>query len=310
MKLKIGKKWNPIKQATGASIFGSDSILRGNVGNTLSTALGGETSEDRAKQAEKKRQAGIATSLAAGKQQGLDLAAKGYGQGLDETGQDIQRVKELQRARTEGSDPISAAIRGQKAGAVANTQRNLAASGVKGGAAAGAIDEISRRHDSDIAASLYGQQAQNIGAERSLASNTLAGTTSLMFGSEGAANADNMPKMPETSGVMGKVICTELYRQGYFDERTYLLDIAYGIHLRKHKPYVYIGYRAWADYVVKAMKKSNLITKLVSTLAVPWAENMAGKSNTLGAIISYIGEPICEVIGKLNSGVKYVRKVN
>jgi hypothetical protein len=243
---------------------------------------------------------------------GLNLGALGYGQGLGEVGTDIQRVRDLQRSRTEGGDPVSAAIRGQKAGAVANAQRNLAASGVKGGAAAGAIDEIARRHDADIAASLYGQQRQNIADERSLASNMLAGTTALMQGGKGEGAAANMPKAPETSGFMGTVICTELYKQGYLNDDIFLKDIAYGIHLRRTNPNVYYGYRVWAGYVVEAMKKSQLVTKLVAKLAVPWAQNMSGEYNKLGCFISFVGEPICGLIGLFTKklGVAYARKTN
>lgn len=241
--------------------------------------------------------------------EGMNLAKVGYGQTLPETGQDIQRVKQLQRARTEGSDPVSEAIRNQKAGNIASMQRNMAASGVKGGVAAGALDEVARRQDADIAASLYGQQGQNIAAERSLASNTLAGTTSLIQGSRAEGAAANMPKAPEPSGVMGTVICTELYNQGYYSSTILMHDIAYGIWIRKHKPEVYIGYRLWADYVVKGMQKSKLFTKIVATIAVPWAKNMAGESNKLGAFISFIGEPICSILGKISIklGAKYAR---
>lgn len=240
---------------------------------------------------------------------GLNIANIGYGQGLSGVGSDIQRVKELQRARTEGSDPVSEAIRNQKAGNIASTQRNLAASGVKGGVAAGALDEVARRQDADIAASLYGQQAQSIGAERSLASNMLAGTTALMQGGKAEGTAANMPKAPETSGAFGTVICTELYKQGYYTNELYMRDIAYGAWVRSTKPEVYVGYRMWADYVVSGMQKSKLFTKVVALLAVPWAKNMAGESNKLGAFISFIGEPICSIIGTftIKLGAKYVR---
>ena len=245
-------------------------------------------------------------------QSGLEFAKTGYGQNLFGIGSDIQRVKELQRSRTEGSDPVSEAIRNQKAGNIASIQRNLAAQGVKGGAAAGALDEVARRQDADIAASLYGQQAQNIGAERSLASNMLAGTTALMQGSRAEGTAANMPKAPETSGFMGTVICTELYNQGYLSTEIILKDIAYGVHVRRHRPEVYVGYRLAATPIVKLMKKSKIFTKAVSMLAIPWAKNMAGESNLLGDLISNIGEPICGIIGKLSMklGAKYARKIN
>jgi hypothetical protein len=242
--------------------------------------------------------------------EGMRLGEVGYGQKLPEIGSDIQRVRDLQRQRTEGSDPVSEAIRNQKAGNMATIQRNMAASGVKGGAVAGALDEVARRQDADIASSMYGQQAQNIGAERSLASNMLAGTTSLIQGSRAEGAAANMPKAPETSGVLGTVICTELWHQGYYSTELYMHDIAYGVWVRKYKPNVYVGYRLWADPVVSLMKKSKLFSRMIATIAVPWARNMAGETNKLGAVVSLIGEPICGVLGLIVTklGVLYARK--
>lgn len=239
---------------------------------------------------------------------GLELANVGYGQNLYQTGEDIQRIKGLQRSRTEGTDPISEAIRNQKAGAVANAQRRAAAGGLAGGAMEGAIQDLERKSNMDVAASLYGQQAQNIAAERSLASNMLSGTNALMQGSRAEGTAANMPTAPQAGGMFGTVICTELYKQGYYTNEIYMHDIAYGVWIRHYKPEVYIGYRLWADYVVAGMQKSNLFTKLVAMIAVPWAKNMAGEYNLVGQITSLVGESICGVLGKLSTklGAKYV----
>lgn len=243
---------------------------------------------------------------------GLNLAATGYGQGLGQIGKDIQGVKSEYDALAKqgGADPVSSAIMAQKQGALASASRQLQSSGVRGPAAAAALASVGQKQDADIAASLYGQKFQTLGAQRGLASNMLAGTTALMQG-EKAANV-KMPQAPETSGFMGTVICTELYRQGYYSTDLLVKDIKYGEMIRATKPEVYIGYRLWADSVVKLMKKSKLFTKFVALFAVPWAKNMAGQSNLLGALISTIGEPICGIIGKLSMklGAKYARKIN
>ena len=233
-------------------------------------------------------------------------AATGYGQNLGTTGQDIQRIKELQRQRTgqSGGDPVSAAIMGQKQGAMANAQRNLASSGVKGGVAANAIANVGLQQDQQIAASLYGQQRQSIADERSLASNTLAGTVAMMQGGKGEGTAASMPSAPSGGGMT--VICTELYRQGIMPLDIYLKDGIYGASLH---PETLIGYRFLANPVVGWMQKSKIVTKLVSIPAMAWANNMAGNGNVFGAIISLIGEPTCYVIGKIKLsilGVKYV----
>lgn len=158
----------------------------------------------------------------AGQLAGLNIANIGYGQGLAQTGQDIQGIKKKIQERTaqSGADPVSAAIMGQRAGAVANAQRNLQASGVKGAAAAGAVESIARQKDADIAASLYGQQRTSIADERSMLSNILGGTTSLMQG-ERAANIPQPGAPTQNSGT--SFICTMLRSKGLMSAKESLI---------------------------------------------------------------------------------------
>jgi hypothetical protein len=127
---------------------------------------------------------------------GLNLGATAYGQGLGQTGKDVQSVLQKLKARAEqgGGDPVSAAIMGQKQAAQGQARRSLAASGARGTAMSGAIDAIGRQKDQEIAASLYGQQRQSISDLRSLLGNIISGTTSLMQG-ERAANIAQ-PSLP------------------------------------------------------------------------------------------------------------------
>lgn len=243
---------------------------------------------------------------------GLSLGNLGYGQGIGQTGSDIQRVRELQRQRTEqsGGDPVSAAIMGQKAGQVAGAQRNLAASGVKGGTAAGAISNVARAADADIAASLYGQQRQSISDERSLASNTLAGQTSLMQG-EKAANVA-MPAAPQASSWTDSVLCTELHRQGILSNELYARDVVFGKFLEAECPEIITGYHFFAKPVVKLMKKSKIFTKLISYPVLSWAKYIASNFENkyiVGAIVFHLGIPVCSIVGSIKnklSGAKYV----
>ena len=243
----------------------------------------------------------------AGQVAGLNLGTIGYGQGLTQTGQDIQRVKQLQQQRTaqSGSDPVSAAIMGQKASAMAGAQRSMQSSGVKGGVAAGAADAIGRQRDAEIAASLYGQQRQSIADERSLAGNMLAGQTSLMQG-ERAANIQQ-PSMPQSSGMFGTVICTELHRQGIMPSEIYLKDSEYGKTLPLE---VIVGYHFWAIPLVTKMQKSPLLTSIVKVPAMSWAKHIAGVEKSIfGYFCQYVGESVCGVLGKIvlkSSGEKYV----
>lgn len=239
-----------------------------------------------------------------------NTARIGYGQDLFQTGEDIQRIKDLQRARTEqsGADPVSAAIQAQKQGAMAAAQRNLAASGVKGGVAAGAIDQIARNRDADIAASLYGQQRQSIADEKSLASNMLSGTTSLMYGGQGLGAANSIPNPPQMPGMFNTVICTELHRQGLLPTDIYQKDSEYGKTLPIE---VLVGYTTIASPVVNLMKSSKLFTKLISIPAINWAKHISGvQYSYFGRSVQLIGEPICGLLGKIIisvSGVKYAK---
>lgn len=254
---------------------------------------------------------GVTTSGTAAEKEGelagLERAGLGYGQGLSQTGKDIQRIKELQQGRTaqSGADPVSAAIMGQKQGALANAQRAMSASGVKGGTAQGVLSNVEKEQNQNIAASLYGQQRQSIADERSLAGNMLAGTEAMSQGGKAAGTAQDMPKAPETGG-MGTVICTELYRQGIMPLDMYIKDMQYGESV-DHE--TLMGYRLLANPVVKLMHKYAIVTKIISIPAMAWARNMAGDYNFLGSIISMIGEPICNVVWKIKlsfSGAKYV----
>ncbi len=236
---------------------------------------------------------------------GLNLAKVGYGQDIFKTGQDISGIRQKLQDRSNQSDPISEAIRGQKAGAVANANRSMAASGVKGGAAAGAVSNIERAQNADIAASLYGQQGQSIAAERSLASNTLSGTTGLMQG--GKAEGTPIPDAPKAASWTDSVICTELYKQGLMPLNIYAVDAAYGEVLKENAPHVVVGYHFLAKPVVELMQVSALFTKLVAPAALKWARYIAGEYSHTGWFLFNFGQPLCGIIGKIKLlGEKYV----
>lgn len=299
----------------GLATSGGGGLLQGNNPiDTLKSISGGQTSSEAAQQAkdeQARRDLSVIQSLDKGKQEGLAVAREGYGQDLAQTGQDIQRIKGLQRARTDqsGSDPVSAAIMGQKLSSQANARRELNSKGVSGGAAAGAIEEVGRQKDSDIAASLYGQQRQSMADERSLASNTLSGTASLMSGQQGLQNSLNQPNLPQASGLMDSVICTELYSQGIMSKELYAKDSEYGRILKDTMPHTIVGYHSWAKPTVKLMKKSKLFTKIISYPAMKWAKHIAREESSLvGYVCQNIGEPICNILGRiitLSYGVSY-----
>lgn len=138
---------------------------------------------------------------------GLNLGATAYGQGLGQTGKDVQSVIQQlkERAAQGGGDPVSAAIMGQKQSAQAQARRNLAGTGARGTAMAGALESIGRQQDQRIAESLYGQQRQSISDLRSVLGNIIGGTTALMQGEKAANVAQpNLPKQEE--GLLGKLL--------------------------------------------------------------------------------------------------------
>ena len=108
----------------------------------------------------------------------------------------------------------------------------------------------------------------------------------------------------------GSVICTELHRQGILTSKTFQADRKFGVLLRSRDPFVYVGYMVWAPAIVSLMKKSNLITKIVSIFAIPWARHMAHitegsfHNNYFGEVVMGIGVPFCRMIGKTKSFLK------
>ena len=98
-----------------------------------------------------------------------------------------------------------------------------------------------------------------------------------------------------------KVICTELFRQGYLSRKIHRLDEKYA------KMYIdndtLRGYHVWAKPLVCLMSKSRVITYLVYPIGRAWAHEMAHrvdpkiKGSVLGKILHTIGVPVCRFIG-------------
>lgn len=132
----------------------------------------------------------------------MELARLGYGQNLAQTGEDISGIRQKLKERTAqgGSDPISQAIRGEKASGLAKMGSDLAGSGIRGGAAQAMMGAEGRKQDEQIAKSLYGQQRQSLMDEKNLASNTLAGTVGLMQGGKAEGTVAGMPAPPKPQG--------------------------------------------------------------------------------------------------------------
>lgn len=234
-----------------------------------------------------------------GRIEGLQRARILTGQNPYEIGQDYQDAYSNIKKRTQLSDTASELLRANKAGAVAEARQSLAQQGVKGGAALNATSQIERQKAYDINNQLQTAQRD---AERDYM-NAVKANANFTQASEmnfGQLAAGKDVKAPESnSSGFGTVICTELYRQGYYSKEIIEADQAYGEKIRKERPEVYIGYRLWADYVVAGMKRSELFTQAVAFFAVPWAKNMAGEKNLFGQTLSVVFEPVCGFLGKI-----------
>lgn len=100
------------------------------------------------------------------------------------------------------------------------------------------------------------------------------------------------------------VICSELRRQGLMDDLIWAADERFGgLQTRAVRD----GYRCWAQYIARGMKRSPRLTRIVSRLAIPWAHEMAylmgarSRGSRLGRALMFAGLPFCAFLGKLRS---------
>lgn len=106
----------------------------------------------------------------------------------------------------------------------------------------------------------------------------------------------------QTTIKSGKVICTELHRLGYLSDLVYAGDCAYGDAL---KSATRNGYHLWAKPAVRLMRRSKLAFLVARALGSCWATEMAHRAlfvshgSVVGRVMSWIGEPLCWVIGKI-----------
>lgn len=93
----------------------------------------------------------------------------------------------------------------------------------------------------------------------------------------------------------GKIICNELYRQGYLEKYIWAADEKFGEWLWETNRKTAIGYTIWARKVVKFMQKNPQYTKYIYKFLKPWTLQMAyqmgvvAKSNLAGWLTMKIG---------------------
>jgi TolA-binding protein len=96
-----------------------------------------------------------------------------------------------------------------------------------------------------------------------------------------------------------KIICNELYKQGFLPQHIWNADEMYGEMMYKKEPNLVLGYMMWARGVVKYMKAKPQNTKWIYMMVKPWTEHMAyevgilPKDNWIGKIIHSVGKQYC-----------------
>lgn len=243
-----------------------------------------------------------------GRIDGLERAKLLTGQNAQQIGQDYQQAYGNIKKRSELTDTGSEMIRASKAGAVADARNQLQSQGVKGGAAVGSVSQVERQKSYDVNNQLFDNQRQSqqdyMNAVKSNANFTTQ--SEMSYGALAGGNDYQAPQQ-NSSGFGSTVICTELYRQGYYSDAIYQADVTYGSRMKLEHPEVYWGYRFIADPIVARMQESKVFTKVVAFVAVPWARNMAGDHNLFGSFVSFVGEPLCFILGKILGG-KYANQ--
>ena len=93
-----------------------------------------------------------------------------------------------------------------------------------------------------------------------------------------------------------KIICNELYNQGFLPKHIWDADERYGEMLYKTDPRAILGYMMWAKHVVRFMKEKPQYTKYIYFILKPWTEQMAFEvgllpnDNWIGKLIDNIGK--------------------
>lgn len=93
-----------------------------------------------------------------------------------------------------------------------------------------------------------------------------------------------------------KIICNELYNQGFLPQHIWDADERYGEMMWNVDRRLVIGYGIWARRVVEFMRKNPKYTKYIYLLVKPWTEYMAyevgtiKKKNWMGSIIHFFGK--------------------
>ena len=114
----------------------------------------------------------------------------------------------------------------------------------------------------------------------------------------------------------GKIICNELYKQGYLPEEIWDADERWGAKRFITDPKLVVGYQMWARKVVKFMRKNPQWTPTIYFLCKPWTEWMAydigvlPKNNLRGQFTQWVGRYFSYFVFDMYGGKRLLDKYN
>jgi hypothetical protein len=129
------------------------------------------------------------------------------------------------------------------------------------------------------------------------ANQLLAASQTQASAAQSAASAAQQAQL--ATAKQKKIICNELYNQGFLPQDIWKADERYGNMMFESHPTLVLGYMMWAKNVVKFMKEKPKYSKWIYKVVKPWTEHMAYEmgelpnDNFIGKIIHNVGKQYC-----------------
>ena len=142
------------------------------------------------------------------------------------------------------------------------------------------------------------ERATNLQTQVTNAQQLLA-SAQLQASQASAAAATANQQLTAATTKKKKIICNELYKQGFLPQHIWNADELYGEMMYKKDPSLVLGYMMWAKNVVGFMKAKPQYTKWIYTMVKPWTEHMAYEvgilpnDNWIGKLIHKVGKQYC-----------------
>lgn len=131
-----------------------------------------------------------------------------------------------------------------------------------------------------------------------------------------AIKANQAASTAASQGKGGKIICNELYQQGYLPAEIWDADERWGEKRFVTDPKLVVGYQMWARKVVKFMRRNPQWTPTIYFLCKPWTEWMAydigvlPKNNLRGQFTQWAGRYFSYWVFDMYGGKRLLDKYN